>query len=137
MGGKKRNSNKTEREGNEPRGELLSLSKMDSSADKQERNDNQSRLEKHKLKFCARWFEYRGPPHIRTNSFLTGCGTINGSVLVDAGGTVLADCGGTMSFSGSVTNNGAMTADNGTGTGANRGNRGNNLPTRLRGQNCD
>jgi len=30
---------------------------------------------------------------IRNNSTLSGCGTINGSVLVDQGGTVLADCG--------------------------------------------
>lgn len=50
---------------------------------------------------------------IRSSSILTGCGTINGSVLVDAGGTVLADCGGTLTFTGSVTNNGVMTAVNG------------------------
>jgi len=50
---------------------------------------------------------------IRTNSFLTGCGTINGSVLVDAGGTLQADCGGTITFTGNVTNNGVMIADNG------------------------
>ncbi|HXI84968.1 MAG TPA: hypothetical protein VNL17_12850 [Verrucomicrobiae bacterium] len=50
---------------------------------------------------------------IRTNAFLIGCGTINGNVVVDAGGTVLADCGGTLTFTGSVTNNGVMKAVNG------------------------
>ena len=50
---------------------------------------------------------------VRNNASLTGCGTINGSVLVDAGGTVLADCGGTLTFTGSVTNNGIMRAENG------------------------
>ena len=45
---------------------------------------------------------------------LTGCGTINGSVLVDVGGSVVADCGrGTLTFTGVVTNNGAMAANNG------------------------
>jgi hypothetical protein len=50
---------------------------------------------------------------IRSNSFLTGCGTINGSVVVDAGGSVVADCGGNLTFTGSVTNNGIMHAQNG------------------------
>src|SRR5205823_1248468 len=50
---------------------------------------------------------------IRNASFLTGCGTINGAVVVDAGGTVLIDCGGTMTFTGSITNNGTMRAING------------------------
>jgi len=50
---------------------------------------------------------------IRTNAFLIGCGTINGNVVVDAGGTVLADCGGTLTFTGSITNNGVMKAVNG------------------------
>jgi T5SS/PEP-CTERM-associated repeat protein len=49
---------------------------------------------------------------IRTNSFLTGCGTIHGDVVVDAGGTVRADCGGTLTFTGNVTNNGVMMASN-------------------------
>ena len=49
---------------------------------------------------------------IRSNAFLTGCGTINGNVVVDLGGTVLADCGvgGTLTFDGIVTNNGTMRA---------------------------
>ena len=48
---------------------------------------------------------------IRTSSFLTGCGTINGNVLVE--GTVVADCGGTLTFSGVVTNNGVIKATGG------------------------
>lgn len=51
---------------------------------------------------------------IRSNSFLTGCGTISGTVVVDSNATVLADCGGTLTFTGSVTNNGSMQARNGT-----------------------
>jgi hypothetical protein len=47
---------------------------------------------------------------ISNNSTLTGCGTINGNVVVDLGGTVLADCGGTLTFTGIVTNNGTMRA---------------------------
>jgi len=47
---------------------------------------------------------------IRTDSFLTGCGTINGKVIIDPGGAVRADCS-TLLFTGSVTNNGAMVAD--------------------------
>src|ERR1017187_727458 len=50
---------------------------------------------------------------IRNNATLSGCGTINGSVLVDLGGTVLADCGGTLTFTGIVTNNGSWKAVNG------------------------
>src|ERR1017187_8825715 len=52
--------------------------------------------------------------HILNNAFLTGCGTINASVLVDGGGTVQADCGGTLTFSGAVTNNGLINVINGT-----------------------
>ncbi len=51
---------------------------------------------------------------IRSSSVLSGCGTINGNVIVDAGGTVLADCGGTLTFTGILTNNGLMRASNGT-----------------------
>jgi hypothetical protein len=47
---------------------------------------------------------------IRTNSFLTGCGSINGNVVIDPGGTVHADCTNLV-FSSSVTNNGAMVID--------------------------
>ena len=52
---------------------------------------------------------------VRTNAFLTGCGTINGNVVVEAGGRVIADCGGILTFTGSVTNNGVMRAVNGSG----------------------
>jgi len=47
---------------------------------------------------------------IRTNSFLTGCGTVTGSVVVDAGGAVHANCTNLV-FNSSVTNNGAMVVD--------------------------
>ena len=50
---------------------------------------------------------------VRSSAVLSGCGTVNGSVLVDAGGAVVADCGGTLTFTGIVTNNGAWTALNG------------------------
>jgi hypothetical protein len=50
---------------------------------------------------------------IRNNAVLSGCGTIIGSVLVDAGGTVLTDCGGALTFTGVVTNNGLLQAVNG------------------------
>ena len=50
---------------------------------------------------------------ISSNSYLTGCGTINGDVVVDAGGTVLANCGSNLRFTGNVTNNGVMIAYNG------------------------
>jgi len=50
---------------------------------------------------------------IHNAATLSGCGTINGAVVVDAGGTVVADCGGSLTFAGSVTNNGTMQAING------------------------
>jgi T5SS/PEP-CTERM-associated repeat protein len=50
---------------------------------------------------------------ISSNAFLTGCGTIEGSVVVNPGGTVQANCGGTLTFTGIVTNNGTMQALNG------------------------
>jgi T5SS/PEP-CTERM-associated repeat protein len=50
---------------------------------------------------------------ISSNAFLTGCGTIEGSVVVNPGGTVLANCDGTLAFTGIVTNNGTMQALNG------------------------
>ncbi|HVM60467.1 MAG TPA: glycosyl hydrolase family 28 protein [Verrucomicrobiae bacterium] len=49
---------------------------------------------------------------IRNNASLTGCGTINGTVTVDAGALVVANCG-TLTFTGIVTNNGALLADGG------------------------
>ncbi len=50
---------------------------------------------------------------VLNSAVLSGCGTINGSVLVDAGGAVVANCGGTLTFTGIVTNNGVWTALNG------------------------
>jgi hypothetical protein len=50
---------------------------------------------------------------IASNAVLSGCGTVNGSVVVDAGGLIQADCGGTLTFTGIVTNNGTWTALNG------------------------
>jgi T5SS/PEP-CTERM-associated repeat protein len=47
---------------------------------------------------------------LRSNSFLTGCGTINGNVVIDPGSAVRADCS-TLLFTDSVTNNGTMVAD--------------------------
>ena len=47
---------------------------------------------------------------IRTNSYLTGCGTVIGSVVVDAGGAVHANCTNLV-FNSAVTNNGAMVLD--------------------------
>jgi T5SS/PEP-CTERM-associated repeat protein len=47
---------------------------------------------------------------IRANSLLTGCGTVNGSVVVDAGAVARSDCSA-LTFSGNVTNNGTMLAD--------------------------
>ena len=47
---------------------------------------------------------------IRANALLSGCGTINGSVLVDSNALVLANCGGTLTFTGILTNNGTMRA---------------------------
>jgi T5SS/PEP-CTERM-associated repeat protein len=55
-----------------------------------------------------------GALEISSNAFLTGCGDINGNVLIDIGGAVLADCGGTLTIFGSVTNNGNIVATNGT-----------------------
>jgi T5SS/PEP-CTERM-associated repeat protein len=50
---------------------------------------------------------------ISSNALLTGCGTIDGSVVIEPGGKVLTDCGGKLTFSGVVTNNGTMRAGNG------------------------
>jgi fibronectin-binding autotransporter adhesin len=50
---------------------------------------------------------------VRNNAAMTGCGTINGIVVLDAGGTVLADCGSSLTFNGSVTNYGTLRAING------------------------
>jgi hypothetical protein len=47
---------------------------------------------------------------IANNATLTGCGTINGNVLVDPGATVLLNCGGTMTFTGILSNNGTVQA---------------------------
>jgi hypothetical protein len=47
---------------------------------------------------------------IANNSALSGCGTVNGNVTIDAGATVLANCGGTLTFAAIVTNNGTMRA---------------------------
>jgi T5SS/PEP-CTERM-associated repeat protein len=55
-----------------------------------------------------------GPLEIQNNGSLTGCGSIYGTLQVDAGGTVLADCGGTLTIFGTVTNNGSIVATNGT-----------------------
>ena len=51
---------------------------------------------------------------IRNNASLTGCGTVTGNVVVDAGGTVLANCGGNLNITGTVTNDGAISAVSGT-----------------------
>jgi T5SS/PEP-CTERM-associated repeat protein len=51
---------------------------------------------------------------ISSNSFLSGCGTIEGSVVVDHDGRVRANCGGTLNFTGSVTNNGIIHVRDGT-----------------------
>jgi T5SS/PEP-CTERM-associated repeat protein len=50
---------------------------------------------------------------VSSNSFVTGCGTIDGSVVVDPGATVLANCGGSLTFTGIVINNGTLRAING------------------------
>jgi hypothetical protein len=50
---------------------------------------------------------------VDTNSFVTGCGTIDGSVVIDPDATVLANCGGTLTFTGIVINNGTLRAING------------------------
>jgi hypothetical protein len=44
---------------------------------------------------------------------VTGCGTIDGSVIVDPGGEALANCGGSLTFTGIVINNGTLRASNG------------------------
>jgi hypothetical protein len=52
---------------------------------------------------------------VRTNAVVTGCGTINGAVVVDPGGTITSACGAgtTLTFTGIVTNNGVLRAVNG------------------------
>jgi len=67
----------------------------------------------------AAWFNLNGGVHnfynnleIRNNATLTGCGTINGNVTVDAGGTMLANCG-TLTFNGMVANSGTVLTANG------------------------
>lgn len=62
-------------------------------------------------------FHLRGGVHsfqdglrIRTNSFLSGCGTINGSVVAEAGGAVHADCTNLV-FNSAITNYGSMVVD--------------------------
>jgi T5SS/PEP-CTERM-associated repeat protein len=49
---------------------------------------------------------------IANNAVLTGCGTINGTVVVDAGGAAFADCS-PLVFTQSLTNNGSLRAING------------------------
>jgi T5SS/PEP-CTERM-associated repeat protein len=49
---------------------------------------------------------------IGNNATLTGCGTVNGNVVVGYGGTVLADCG-TLTFVNVITNNGVLRVDGG------------------------
>jgi hypothetical protein len=51
---------------------------------------------------------------ILSNAVLTGCGTINGTVVVDPGGMILATCGGTLSVTAIVTNNGTIVVTNAT-----------------------
>jgi hypothetical protein len=51
---------------------------------------------------------------ISSNSSVTGCGTIDGSVVVDPGGTILANCNGSLTFTDIVVNNGTLRAINGT-----------------------
>jgi len=50
---------------------------------------------------------------VNSSAFVTGCGTIDGSVVVDPGGTALANCGGSLTFTGIVINNGTLRASNG------------------------
>jgi T5SS/PEP-CTERM-associated repeat protein len=47
---------------------------------------------------------------IHANALLTGCGTVDGSVVIDPSGIVRSDCTNLV-FTGNVTNNGAMLAD--------------------------
>lgn len=49
---------------------------------------------------------------VHSNATLSGCGTINAIVVVDAGGTVMADCSPFV-FNGGVTNNGTLRASDG------------------------
>jgi T5SS/PEP-CTERM-associated repeat protein len=44
---------------------------------------------------------------IRANALLSGCGTVNGSLLVDAGGAVVSDCS-SLVINGNITNNGVL-----------------------------
>jgi T5SS/PEP-CTERM-associated repeat protein len=66
----------------------------------------------------AAGFQLEGGVHsfthleIRNAALLSGCGTVTGPVVVDAGGTMLSDCG-TLTFTGIVTNNGTMRATGG------------------------
>jgi T5SS/PEP-CTERM-associated repeat protein len=63
-------------------------------------------------------FVLQGGVHLFTSleisnaAVLSGCGTVTGPVQVDPGGTILSDCG-TLTFTGIVTNNGIMHAENG------------------------
>jgi T5SS/PEP-CTERM-associated repeat protein len=50
---------------------------------------------------------------VSSNALVTGCGTIDGSVIVDPGGTALANCGGSLTFTGIVINNGTLRAISG------------------------
>jgi hypothetical protein len=52
---------------------------------------------------------------VRSNAVVTGCGTINGAVTVDAGGTMTSSCGagGMLTVNGIMTNNGVVTILNG------------------------
>jgi hypothetical protein len=50
---------------------------------------------------------------IANAGILSGCGTINGGVVVEHGGRILADCGGNLTFTETITNNGIMKAVNG------------------------
>ncbi len=53
---------------------------------------------------------------VSNNGTVTGCGTITGNVVVNAGGVMRATCGSgsTLSFSGTVTNNGFIGPTSGT-----------------------
>ena len=64
--------------------------------------------------FYSASYSFANGLEVRSNSFLTGCGTISGTVTIDQGGTVQADCGDTLNFFGAVTNHGTITALNGT-----------------------
>lgn len=49
---------------------------------------------------------------IRNHATVSGCGTVNGALVVNKGGTVQADCG-RLVFTQSITNNGTLRAVNG------------------------